>query len=195
VRRLTFSPAIGARRAGARRTHAGFSLIEVLVAILIFGVGMLGVAAMQLRGLATSTDSGSRGIALALAGDLADRMRANLAAVNVANAAARYDGVAPNVNDCRMRYAASQVAVPNACTPAQLAADDLADWSAQLAQALPGAIGVVCRDTTPEDGTAAAPACDGAGNLMVVKVFWTGRETSRANAAQVDRRLVLAVRP
>lgn len=50
-------------------------------------------------------------------------------------------------------------------------------WRSQLRQALPSGSGLVCRDSTPEDGEPDAPACDGSGP-RTVKIFWrgTGRE-------------------
>ena len=45
----------------------------------------------------------------------------------------------------------------------------------------------MCRDATPDDGTASAPACDDAGNMLAIKVFWTERG--------VPSRQVLWVRP
>ena len=56
----------------------------------------------------------------------------------------------------------------------QLAADDLFDWQAQLTAALPQGTAAVCIDSTPDDGTAGAPACDGVGGAYAVKEFWTG---------------------
>ncbi|MFO1495242.1 MAG: prepilin-type N-terminal cleavage/methylation domain-containing protein [Lysobacterales bacterium] len=38
----------------------GFSMIEMLVAIVIFSIGMIGVALMQLRGMSYAKDAGSR---------------------------------------------------------------------------------------------------------------------------------------
>lgn len=56
----------------------GFSLIEMLVAIVIFSIGMIGVALMQLRGMSYTKDAGSRTQATILARAMADRMRATM---------------------------------------------------------------------------------------------------------------------
>ena len=53
------------------------------------------------------------------------------------------------------------------------AQSELEQWQERVRNALPGARGVVCRDSTPDDGAATLPACDGAGAL-VGKLFWTG---------------------
>ena len=54
---------------------------------------------------------------------------------------------------------------------------------------MPGGSGVVCIDNTPDDGTPAAPGCDGIGTMMVVKVFWTEK------GQQVPAFFVTPVRP
>lgn len=44
-------------------------------------------------------------------------------------------------------------------------------WQTQLRNELPGGDGLVCRDSTPDDGNADDPSCDGSG-AVVIKVFW-----------------------
>lgn len=58
-----------------RRNHSGFTLIEVLVTMLILAVGLLGIAALQLKGLQFNHDSALRSQISNLAYDIADRMR------------------------------------------------------------------------------------------------------------------------
>jgi type IV pilus assembly protein PilV len=174
----------------------GFSLIEVLVAVLVFAIGVLGVVGLQTVGMQANSDSSTRSQALALAYDMADRMRANLPAVNATTSTDRYDGVTPAINNCRMRYANAQVSTPSVCTPPQIAADDIADWRLYVARALPNGTGIVCRDATPDDGTdAAAAACSGAGtDPLVVKVFWMER-LRQGSVAATPRRVAMMVRP
>lgn len=59
------------------RSQAGFTLIEILVAMLILAIGMLGIAAMQLRGLQYNHDAYLRSQVNLLAYDISDRMRLN----------------------------------------------------------------------------------------------------------------------
>jgi type IV pilus assembly protein PilV len=96
-------------------------MVEMLVALVVLSVGMLGIATL----FATSMHSGSSAIArmqaVNLAADIADRIRANRRAANA------YAGVAAN-NSCAGVAAVS-------CTPAQMAANDLYVWQQQLSQA------------------------------------------------------------
>lgn len=69
----------------------GFTLIEVLVTLLIFTIGLLGLAGLQLKALQGSTDSMQRSHATWIINDLADRIYANDNAT-----VADYSGAAPN---------------------------------------------------------------------------------------------------
>ncbi len=70
----------GARRAGAlrgRRSAGGFSLIEVLIALVVLGFGLLGYALLQTMTLRFTQSANHRTQAVNLAYDLLDQMRAN----------------------------------------------------------------------------------------------------------------------
>jgi type IV pilus assembly protein PilV len=175
-----------------RARSAGFSLIEVLVSILVLSFGMLGVASLLATSLSGSHTSSVRTQAIVLADDLADRMRANRTTA-VSPGPNNYEGIAPAENRCRAVHYGHRHAVPVTCTPAQLAADDLFDWRAQLTAALPQGTGVVCIDSTPDDGAAGAPACDGVGGAYAVKEFWA--EKPARGTVSVPQRFSTSVRP
>jgi type IV pilus assembly protein PilV len=59
------------------KSQGGISLVEVLVSLVVTGVGLLGVAAIQSISIKMSYDSYLRSQATFLYYDLADRMRAN----------------------------------------------------------------------------------------------------------------------
>lgn len=67
----------GAGRPAARRHARGVGLIEVMVAILVLGVGMLGVAAMQAMTLRNSQGALERSQAVIQTYSILDSMRAN----------------------------------------------------------------------------------------------------------------------
>jgi len=115
------------------RTSAGFTLIEVLVALVVITVGMLGVAVLFVEGLQMNRTSLYRTTAVALAADMAERIRSNQNAV--------YEGIGPGANgNC--------AAV--ACTPDQLADDDWWRWRQSLEAYLPS--GTVARITKSRAG-------------------------------------------
>jgi type IV pilus assembly protein PilV len=67
--------------APARAFEAGFSLIEVMIALIVLAVGLLGLAAMQSFSLRYNNQSYQRSQATAAIADMVDRMRANPAGV------------------------------------------------------------------------------------------------------------------
>ncbi|KAA0969922.1 type IV pilus modification protein PilV [Pseudomonas sp. ANT_H12B] len=64
-------------RGWSKRAQEGMTLIEVLVALLILGVGLLGAAAIQLNALKYTDSSRMTSQASFIAYDMMDRIRAN----------------------------------------------------------------------------------------------------------------------
>jgi type IV pilus assembly protein PilV len=117
----------------------GFSMVEALVALVVLGVGMLGIASLYVVTLRASGSAISRMQAVNLATDIGDRIRANR------TAGIAYEGTAAASGDTCIGPTAN-------CTPQQLAAHDLFLWQSQIAQTLPGtAAGAVDvqEDTNP----------------------------------------------
>ncbi|RKS16069.1 type IV pilus assembly protein PilV [Pseudomonas sp. WPR_5_2] len=67
-------------RQGSKGAQEGMTLIEVLVALLILGVGLLGAAAIQLNALKYTDSARMTSQASFIAYDMMDRIRANAAA-------------------------------------------------------------------------------------------------------------------
>lgn len=65
------------RRTALRAHQRGVSLLEVMIAVLIMGIGLLGIAAMQTTALRNSQSSLERSQAVILAYSMFDSMRAN----------------------------------------------------------------------------------------------------------------------
>jgi type IV pilus assembly protein PilV len=105
-----------------RGAARGFSLVEALVALVVMSIGMLGIAALYVESLRSGTSALLRTQAVALAGDMADRIRAN------PNAGAAY---AKAVDD-NGNVTPSCTTGGGICTVAQMAATDIAQWAQQL---------------------------------------------------------------
>lgn len=116
------------------RAMKGTTLVEVLIALLIFSIGMLGCASMFIHSLRSSRSALFRTQAVTLASDMTDRIRANVGARAAYNLAAYGGG--PAEQGC----ASTTVASTN-CSATQLAQDDLARWLSAVRAALPGAPG------------------------------------------------------
>ncbi len=101
----------------------GFSLVEVLIALIIMSVGMLGIAGLYVQSMQAGRTSMLRHHAVNLAGDIADRIRAN------PTAGAAYIASPGADNGCDVGDID--------CTVAQMAANDIFLWQAQAAEFLP----------------------------------------------------------
>jgi len=55
----------------------GLTLLEILIALVVLSIGLLGLAHLQLFGLESTNDSSRRSMVGYIANDLADRMRIN----------------------------------------------------------------------------------------------------------------------
>ncbi len=151
-----------------RRRENGFSLIEVLIALLVLAIGLLGLAALQAQGLRFNYDAYVRTQATNLSYDIVDRMRAS-----------------------RTNFAAYTVADPDLpCDPTVATANmDLSCWYDALAATLPAGGGVIAAnatanffdvtvrwlDRTPRDfgGTIRAPSSV-ADCAAIAGRFWDG---------------------
>lgn len=125
------------RRHSAKRREGGVSLIEALVSLVILALGILGLAGLQTRTLIESRNTNYRGIAIQMISDLSERMQMNPTAARTGAYSALAFGAAPApVANC---LPANTAAAGVSCTPAQLAASDLAQWRAELLQIIPNA--------------------------------------------------------
>jgi len=135
------------------RPQGGFTLLEVMIALVIFSVGLLGLAGLQARGLQSNTVAQLQTLAVIEAYDMADRIRANPAGVANGN----YD----NLDD--MAPAAAATCLTATCTPQQIAELDYFEWVTHLQQLLPSGHGTVTGN--------------GANSQFTVTVMWDEERT------------------
>jgi type IV pilus assembly protein PilV len=64
----------------SRRHQAGVSLLEVLIAVLVLSVGLLGIAGLQTANMRNTQSAHQRTVAVLLAVSMSERIRANPAA-------------------------------------------------------------------------------------------------------------------
>jgi type IV pilus assembly protein PilV len=107
-----------------RHRSAGFGLVEILVALAVGAMGLLGAAALTVAGLRTGRTALHQQVAATLAADMADRIRANALGLD------SYAGTGPGED-------AGCTAGDGGCTPQALAGDDWLHWLADVAARLP----------------------------------------------------------
>ena len=114
----------------------GFTLLEVMIALVIFSFGLLALAALMAKGLQYNTSALHRSYASSQAYDIADRMRANRLGIDAGN----YDSVSGAGTD--------PGCISSGCTPAQMAQYDGWAWNSVNATVLPSGSGTIARSGT-----------------------------------------------
>ena len=141
------------------RLHGGFTLLEVLIAIVVLSIGLLGLAGLQAAGLRNNTSAYMRTIATQQVHDMADRMRANLIGVTGGN----YDSITTAIP-------ANPGCIATGCTAAQMAVYDAFEWNTMNQNLLPLGTGTVTRIGSP-------PGID----RFTISVRWDDDRTGVAN--------------
>ena len=126
------------------RRGGGFTLLEVLVALVVLSIGLLGLSGLQTTGLRNNHSAFLRSQATLVTMDILDRMRANRGAAR--------DG------DYDINYGATPTSITctGTCSKTQVAQIDVELWNAYV-ERLPGGEGEVSVT---------------AGGLAEVKVRW-----------------------
>jgi type IV pilus assembly protein PilV len=141
------------------RPAGGFTLLEVLIALLVMSIGLLGIGKMMMLSARANDSAYMRTQATALAYTMLDAMRAN----RVAAISQGYDTaqVVPAQLACA-------TAAPG-CTSGQVAQNDTFLWNQALATELPNGAGTVVTVTAPDKVT-------GAPNITAtITVTWSDR--------------------
>ena len=160
----------------------GTTLIEILVAVVLFAVSLAGMAALAISAVRSTADGQFVSQATILADELADTMRGNLAGYETSQFIA-------------IPGAPEQACEPgDECSPQDQTRYDTHKWLAHVGEALPAGTAVLCMDSTPDDGQPDEPACDGAG-MNTIKIFWRDSNAagSLAEGEQFHRHAVAMV--
>ncbi len=112
--------------------NAGFTLIEVLIAMLVLEVGLLGLAGLQVTSLRNNQSAYSRSQATQLSYDLADRMRAN------STGKAVYIAILPS-----SATAKANCLTTAGCSSTEMAENDLYEWNLTVTTILPSGIATI----------------------------------------------------
>jgi len=165
----------------SRPASRGFTLLEVLVAIVVLSFGVLGVVGLQAAALQANKEARNQSAAVALGRELGDMMRGNkdIALQTTASQnpylVSNFTGTLPSTSaNCFTGACATQLGV---------AEFNMREWLARVAAVLPGARVVVCFDDSPYASADGRPewACSSTANdAAVVKIGWSrqGFDTS-----------------
>lgn len=157
----------GGRRGGSR----GFTLMEVLVAIVILSVGVLGALGMQVGAIRMNREVRYQAMAVTLAKELAEKMRGNKDLALTAGNPYLLADVTLTPSSTISAPAAD--CYEGACTPVEIANWDMYDWQLRVNDTLPSPRIRICVDSDPFDGSGLPRwACNNTGNVAVLKLAW-----------------------
>jgi type IV pilus assembly protein PilV len=108
------------------RQH-GFTLIEVMIAVVVLSLGLLGVAALQLTAKKSSHQAWQRAQAVLLADSLLERVR-----INPSAAASYHTGIGTAALGGATRSTPARDCSTQSCSAAQMATWDLWNWERRL---------------------------------------------------------------
>ena len=177
------------KRVAANARSRGFSLVEVMVAVIVICVGMLGIAKMQALSLSNTTTARLRSLAAIEAASLASAMHSNRqywantalpfnVALSAAGAITSSDGALAVQATADLTNLTACFGIQCAALP--LAAFDLARWSNNMTGMLPNPTATISCPANP--GVNAPPSC-------TITIGW--REGSVAIAQQQTVALAL----
>jgi type IV pilus assembly protein PilV len=135
----------------------GFSLVELMVALIVLSVGLLGVARLQSLALSSTSIAAQRSLAAIEAASLAAAMHENRgywvngdpagATISVQGTTFSYAGGAAALSGAA---GSTCLSTASPCTPTQMAAYDLQMWATSMTGLLPGYLAnISCGTVSP----------------------------------------------
>lgn len=145
-----------------RQSVKGFSLLEVLIALVVVSIGLIGLAAIQQTGARNNHNALLHAQASMLAYEASDMMRANSRGVRTG----RYNASEPPAVIPACATTADATAVD--CDYIEMASFHLGQWYAQLAERLPQGNGTI--DCIDKDDTDVQPCS--VGSVVEIAINW-----------------------
>jgi len=156
-----------------KRKSSGFTLLEVLIALLVFSLGLLGMAGLLIVAVKTNHSAYLRTQASFLAQSMGDRMRGNTPQVWVGAYDGTYTGTTGDTDPCPSG---------TACTRDNIATRDKAQFETQLGDQLPNASAQI--DCAPDGSVAVSPSEQAGGapytGICHIVISWSEASLDRA---------------
>ncbi len=147
------------------RRLSGFTLVELLIAMVILALGLLGIGALQLLSIKDSQDAYSYSQAMALTYEMADRIHANAAAWNAGTLPAAASNCSNNCNS-----------VANSCNAATMASYDYCVWAGKGKTQL----GPSASTTISISPVLGSSVCTGTSSMRCLTMNWVNGHQSNA---------------
>ena len=186
------------RRNGYRLKSHGFTLIEILVAIVVLSFGLLGMVGIQAMAIKSNNDAKQQSVAVQMATELSDMMRGNMK-VAILTTAGTGVGANPYLKPAKVSLDSYTSAATPQCfaatalclNPTDVANWEIDNWLVRIQNQYVGAAAQVqiCFDNNPYDAAGLPQwGCSGVagtpGNPISIKIGWARASTNsdRSNA-------------
>ena len=149
-----------------KNNSAGFTLLEVMVAMVIFSIGLLGLAGIQGVALKNNNSAYTRTVSMQLAYNMADVLRASTD--NNGNVNSNFDSVNSTVagsapKSCVQPFGGG---APD-CTDTELANFEIYHWQVRIAQTLASGLGTISKN----------------GDVYTITIMWDDEHTGATGEA------------
>jgi type IV pilus modification protein PilV len=177
-----------------KQASHGFSLIEVLIALLILAIGMLALAASEVMGQRGTHSALKRSYATTLANDLAERIHANPTGDYTADLSGDSNDACPVEVEKTCVLTRDTPTIATGCTADQMATYDLKEWFCGNGSYRDGVMKLLGGPGRPSEDIAgqiadATITCDdsdthdeltcSAGSTYSISLTWRERESNR----------------
>ena len=159
------------------KRQRGFSLVEVLIALLVTMFGVLGMVGLQGTALSNTEQGRYNGLAAIEASSLVTAMKSNVLYWGTPPGSV---AVTPAANSPAIVIASTQIdasktdCIASTCTPTQMAYYDLNTVGTDVANRLPsGQIAITC---APVAGSCASPP------VYTITIYWSEKNVAIHNA-------------
>src|SRR4051812_22872137 len=158
--------------------EGGFTMVEVLVAIVILSIGILGAVGMQVSAIRMNKEVRYQATALTLARELAEKMRGNKDVAIQTTAAANPFLLNTTLGSTAPSAPGTNCYTGQCTAPIDIAKWDVYDWQLRMLASLPSPRIVVCMDADPYDAIGQPRwACSNSGTIATLKVAWNRANT------------------
>lgn len=144
---------------------AGFTLLEVMIAMVIFSIGLLGLAGIQATAIQNNNSAYTRTVSMQLAYNMADVLRASTD--NTGNIIDTFDGVDTAIPSSATSCVQKNGAGPPSCTETDLANFEIFHWKKRIEKELASGLGSISKT----------------GDIYTITIMWDDEHTGATGTA------------
>jgi type IV pilus assembly protein PilV len=154
----------------SKRYSKGTSLVEVMVAVFVFSIGLLGIATLQVQSKRSNFEAIQRTTASMLTNDLMERLRSNTTGLNTY---ITHAGLPLGGGQIASEPTPNCFSTASPCTPVQLATHDLWEWEQSIDGATEVEAGAQSGGLVSPTACVTGPVGGGTGEYAIA-IAWRG---------------------